>query len=151
MQKSFYLFLFVITISICYTESVTSGYVFALSDSDFKMPIRPKFYNEFARIGYRFSGCFGDDSYDIVLYKKDGTNYAAKEKDGDILMERQIAQPQIDKFEAFLQELKEIPSGGGCTTVEHYWTSYKNEIYSKTYGDCDWTGFERLNKALFFY
>jgi hypothetical protein len=60
-----------------------------------------------------------------------------------------IDQTQMQAFEDFISQLKDLESENLCTTVDSYKVVYKAQLIQKEDAGCVWQGFTRLKTALF--
>ena len=102
-----------------------------------------------AKINYDFQGCFGGDNSSLLIYESDTTTIAKLEKEGNVILKAKLSSAQIDTFEIFIRDLKNLSEESGCTNVSKYTVIYHNETIQKTDGSCDWNGFDKLKDCLF--
>lgn len=101
------------------------------------------------RIDYEAEGCFGTQSYTVLLYQKEGHSFAAIKRGQTTDTTVPLSQQQIDSFQVFVAKLKLLKPGGVCTLTESYKVTTQEGTFHKKHNSCKWEQFERLNNTLF--
>lgn len=83
-------------------------------------------------------GCFHMESK-LVEIKKENSSYILSYLD----KKKELSELEIELLREFEKELKSIPLGA-CTTEDNYTLKYKDEVYKKMDGTCDWEGLRFL-------
>lgn len=94
-------------------------------------------------------GCFGHSSYRLSILHKENSVVARLDSGDNIIAQALISTSQLDSFRVFIQELKEMKDGGGCTNYEIYKVYYKNTILKKENWSCSWQGFKKLLNSFY--
>ena len=102
-----------------------------------------------ATINYDYSGCFSSGKSKLVNYKSDTTIMASLESGHQLPVNAKLNIQQMDTFNLFIQEIKNLHNEGFCTTVSHYSVNLKTESFNRTDNSCQWNGFEKLTECLF--
>lgn len=63
---------------------------------------------------------------------------------GKLVVKAKLKTSQLDSFNLFIKDLKQLAQNGLCTTVSHYSVVLKNESIKRTDNSCEWNGFEKL-------
>ena len=102
-----------------------------------------------AIVDYRIEGCFASGKSKIILYKVENSTMAKIVSDREKSQEVKLNSLQLDDFNLFIKELKDLKEDERCTTVGYYKVSIDNKTINKIDGSCSWNGFQKLKKSLF--
>ena len=102
-----------------------------------------------AVIQYESNGDFGSEKSKTIISQKD-TSWIAELIVGNKTIETvKLNAYQIDDFNLFISELRNLKQNGLCTTVDYYIVELKKEIIKKEDHSCAWLGYRILQQSLF--